>query len=232
MLHSLNAIRVDGYWRLPSTDYSRLFLRHLFASINSLENFQFTNSIPASLILDHFGNQNQIFPFNVVLQLLKIYGGSETPLEQFTLNVEKVCQFYARVILQIETRSKEYIPLTPFMIKWQQALIDDGCEASPTALMLRGIAIVEPAPAALGGGRVYRFESSELPITGDPAPILARLFAARPRWELASMEPYLESVARLLGPKTKAADLIVKHARISVDPNTGLKIVTPLINAL
>ena len=244
MLRSLDAIRVDGAWRLASNDYSRLFIKHLLASINSLEVSQINTAISMSLILAQFADHNTLFPAKIVSQLLEQYKdipvSSATDLEDpmdhdlFKLNITKICQFYALLLLPPTDPTLQKSPkqLSTFMIEWQQALIDDGCEATPTVTMLRGIAIVDPAPISLGGGRVYRFEARDLPITGDPAPILMRLFAVRPRWELASMEPYLKSVAHLSGSKTKVADLIIKHARISVDPVTGNKIVTPLINAL
>lgn len=229
------AVLVDGYYRCLGADLSCRLFKSLFAGL-TLRDRHVTETFLQEELIDCLvgdGGELDIVPLPILEHFLSLYTtrvpqegearpgdgeGREQDRERFQLDETRVCRFFAQELL----RARAVWNLSELMRAWQQLTSD--LTPDPHR-MLVGLALLEPIPGREDDLRVIHFPAARLPL--EPVALFETLFERRPRWEYGSLEPYVEGAARCLG--VSAADLIVRHGRISVDPVSQRRIVTPLV---
>lgn len=212
------AIIVDGYYRLPSSEYLCRFFKLLF-SLLTMADLDINGDLTKQSILELFSEEQEEFPTNTIEQLLNVYANKVSSDELLHFNDRRICRFYAEELL----KARPVWIYTEFLDAWRQLTID----IQPRMEFLAGLVLEGTVPGEADQRRITYFPAASLPV--DIVARFGRLFEANPRWELVKIRPFVEGIATALN--VDLLDLIVKHARISVDPS-GKEIVTPLLGGI
>ena len=154
------------------------------------------------------------YPAEVIDNIIDCYSLPES--DRCIWNTRKMCTFFAHGLFAARAIWIE----SEFFAAWQSLLTPS--EIVPTVEMLVGIALRETFSAS--EARLTYFPTTALPT--EPLALFGALFAAKPRWLLTEMEPYLVAAARQLG-LSAPIDLAIKYARVSGDP--AERVITPLL---
>lgn len=212
------ALLIDGHYRCLGADLTCRLLKSLFAGITLRDRRAHESFHRDELIrcLDYEDGEGDL-PLPILEHFLSLYT-REQGTDTLVLDEVRVCRFFAQELL----RARTVWSLSELMRAWRQLA---GDLAPDPHRMLVGLALLEPMPGQEDDLRVVYFPATRLPL--EPAALFGALFERRLRWEYAVLETYVEEAARCLG--LSAADLIVRHGRISIDPASQRKIVTPLL---
>ncbi|BDA43076.1 Sister chromatid cohesion protein DCC1 [Coccomyxa sp. Obi] len=199
-LQARGAMELDGCWRIISAGHLAHLLEVLLLS--AAQHGWRLDAMPvqeACSVLQADGFNPRVAQHCLRLHSALDASTSDTP-PLLSLDHRKVCLHFARKLLT----QQERWPLDQFLEEWQ-ASVSEGMRVDLS--MLRGEARQEEA----GGEKLLcHFPAAALPT--DPASRFAALFAARPRWELPDLEPYL---ADLQVPGRSAEFLLLTYARAS-----------------
>ena len=202
----LNALEIDGYWRLLDPDYFNSVLGHVLNLID--ENSWPLDAVPVEEVL---GVLKDLEPEEVILNVLETIGEERKPADGkeedgdsrllFHVDQTKVAVNFAQVILQKAGR----FHLDDFMSVWSCSLPENFDK--PNAEMLRGMALVDAKSVPPS---VSYFPKADLP--EDAASRFDFLFRTREKWTREDVEPYL---ADLTTAKLDVGAILMKHARSS-----------------
>lgn len=210
----LGAVLINGHYRIIGSDCTSRFLRTLFSTL-ILQDWCSADLLDRDALIECLCSDGESeFPAQLVGNLLHLYG--EDTDQGWRMDQSKVGRFYARELL----RARPVWRLSEFVEGWRRLIGD----IEPSLVFLDGIALLETVVGD-DDQRVTYFPAEELPL--DPASRFRRLFEVCARWELERIEIYVEGAAKHLDVNT--LDLIVRHCRISGEPHTGKRIVTPLL---
>ncbi|KAK9915250.1 hypothetical protein WJX75_006737 [Coccomyxa subellipsoidea] len=204
-LQQRGAVELNGRWRVISPGHLATLLEVLLLS--AAQHGWRHDSLPvqeACTVLQSDGFDPRVAQHCLRLHSTLDASATDMPAT-VTLDQGKVCLHFARKLLL----QQERWPLDQYLEEWQ-ASVPEGIAVDLD--MLRGEALREEA----GGEEMLRsFPAAAL--SADPAARFAALFAARPRWELPDLEPYLSD---LQVPGRSAEFLLLTYARASQDsPN-------------
>lgn len=215
----LSAVLINGHYRIIGAECTLRFFRSLFAAL-VLQDWSSEDVLNRDSLIETLcasgrdaDEEESEFPAELVGNFLYLYG--EDTEWGWKMNKDKICRFYARELL----RARPVWRLSEFTSAWRRLAND----LEPSITLLNGIALVE-STAGNDDQKITSFFAEDLPL--DPDSRFKRLFEVCPRWEMEKIEMYVEGLGKYLEVDT--LDLIVKHCRISVDANTGKRIVTTL----
>lgn len=227
------AVLIDGHYRCLGADLTCRLFKSLFAGL-TLRDQHATGTFSKKELMSCLvcgGDEGEIdlVPLPILEHFLSIYtkmaqqedgdGNVRGPdREKRCFDETRVCRFFAQELL----RARAVWNLSELMRAWQQLT---GDLTPDPHRMLVGLALLEAIPGREDELRVMHFPAARLPM--EPVALFEALFERRSRWEYDTIEPYVEAAARSLD--LSAADLIVRHGRISVDPVSQRRIVTPLV---
>jgi len=202
----LNALEIDGYWRLLDSDYFNSVLGHVLNLID--ENSWPLDAVPVEEVLAVL---KELEPEEVILNVLETIGEERKPANDddgdtdsrllFRIDQMKVAVNFAQVILQKAGR----FHLDDFMSVWSCSLPENFDK--PNAEMLRGMALVDAKSVPPS---VSYFPKADLP--EDAASRFDFLFRTREKWTREDIEPYL---ADLTTAKLDVGAILMRHARSS-----------------
>ncbi|CAI7999148.1 Sister chromatid cohesion protein DCC1 [Geodia barretti] len=200
-LQKLQACLISGYWRLLEADYVEQAVQHILALLEE-KDWPWTR-VPLSSTSHHL---QELLPRFVIKHCLDCYGTKISREDNseadtyYELSVEKVCQFYAVLLL----RQAGKFNYSEFMESWQQS-VPLGMETDLgqlRRLALRDMSAMPPV--------IWYFPLSTLP--QEPADRFNCLFSARQRWTQNDIEPYIDDLAT---PTQSLSALLLKYARVS-----------------
>lgn len=215
-LQSLDAVLINGYWRLLGAEWQSRFFRLLFANMTMGGVNLSRHYTTREQIIDVFIENSEEFPIDLINNMISAFTIKEGN-GFLSWNALKICRFFA--IRLFKTKSS-WPRFSEFFSAWRQLTGD----FEPNAQMLDGLALLKAIPGCDGEYNLTWLPAASLPL--DPVQRFARLFDCCERWELARLEPFVEEAARALG--VTSMELIVKFARISID-GQGHQIATPLV---
>ncbi|CAH3173248.1 unnamed protein product [Porites lobata] len=209
-LMKMEALEIDGHWRLLDADYKE----HVVVRILSLleEKDWSYEAIPAKECCDIL---EELEPRNILEHCLNCYGeitDMDSDTGEGTVHYrfleDKICRFYAEYLLRQAGRFNYH----EFMESWLQS-VPEGM--STKSEHLSGIALTDmkSIPPV-----IWHFPASEL--SDDPALRFMKLFKVQPKWTLEEIEPYIRN---LVAPGQSLNALLMKFARSSKDA-TGVKV--------
>jgi sister chromatid cohesion protein DCC1 len=199
-LKELEAVQFDCDWFVLEQEYQMKVLSYLLKLFTE-------NSWPLDCVQkkDTLETLSELVNPEILSQVFDIYctpmqGG--TP-DQFSLDKVKVSRFYGDFLL-VEGSS---FALDEFRDMWQKAL-PEGIKADISHLA--GLALVMETGSGTSSSQtiVKRFPESSLPNTIQAR--LEVLFAAREKWSVADLTPYIQP---LTTPKLNVNALLTKYAR-------------------
>lgn len=199
------------------SDYLCRFFRALFAALD-MNDLAYFDEIPTEKIVLLLSADGE-FPIEVARHILKSYSHQqeESPSCWSRLECQKICRFFANELFKDRKTWGEQ----EFLKEWNR-VIGGLC---PRLEMLRGLALIDKSSPGDAEASMTFFPASSLPL--DPIERFQVLFQTKSRWELGAIEVYVEDAAKVKSLET--IDLIVKHARITLDPKTLTKTVTALL---
>ncbi|XP_078318948.1 sister chromatid cohesion protein DCC1-like isoform X2 [Crassostrea virginica] len=212
-LKKLKACQIEGLWRVLDFNFLSQVLNHIIQLCE--ENDWLSTGIPLEECMETLG---QLFPKEVITHIIQCYADEmksapsqrdqdpeDQPMEIdakfFTFNEDKVCQFFAELIL----RSSGKFNFKEFLRVWEQT-VPQGMKTSLS--QLEGIALIEKdaVPEVIG---YYPVE--DLP--EDVGERFNQLFKTREKWSLADISPYIRDMTT---KKLDVGGLLTKYARASM----------------
>ncbi|KAI8814557.1 sister chromatid cohesion protein Dcc1 [Cladochytrium replicatum] len=224
-LENLNAIEIEGYWRLLDTRYVAYVIEQIIASCNILGQSTPEDLSAVSLIaiVGELKSDIDDIPEDIVHHILKVFSDSSEHVEPndviFKLSDSKVCRFFGEEILKekLGNRRNAVADVIPFLKLWSSRVPDTFTVSMD---MLKGIALIGDAPQ----GKVLSYFTLETLLNSDPRcssdlrTRLKILFDVRRRWAHDEIIVYLKD----LEPDQKALDaFLLKNARLVTISNEG-----------
>jgi len=193
-LKQFECLELDGMWFILDQDYQMKVLSYILRFFDE-NSWKFDCVQKAETVAEI----SSLVPSEVVEQVFDIYcspmlGGTS---DEFSLDKDKVCRFYGDFLLAANTA---YL-LPEFLEMWQNA-VPDGITTDIG--QLAGLVLVEDKDPPV----IKRFTESSLPPSITDR--LSVLFAARERWTLDEISPF---VSTLTTNKLNVNALLTKHAR-------------------
>ncbi|XP_052257411.1 sister chromatid cohesion protein DCC1-like [Dreissena polymorpha] len=208
-LEKMQAIVIDGYWRVLDFDFLVQVMSHLLQLCD--ENSWLDQGIPIQECLSVL---QDIFPRTVIEHVLKNFADKITPatgkdddekhmqidIDYYRLNEDKVCRFFAEQILKHARKFN----LSQFLSTWEKS-VPDGMKTSVS--QLEGIALIDrdSNPEVI----------SYMTVDTLPEEISERfnhLFRIREKWSLPEITPYIKD---LTTDKMDVTAMLTKYARAS-----------------
>lgn len=198
-LEALDAVEINGYWRLVDSKYMDSILTMLLH--NAVLNDWPLNALPKNELVNALKSDG--FPRIVAGHCLRVYGskvdaGSDDG-SLWKLDERRVCGHFAKQILKAGKMRME-----KFMEEWR-CKIPHGMQANFD--MLEGEVLTERIGVET---LVSAFSISSLP--SKPAERFSILFKERPKWEWKDLEPYIRD---LKVPGLSSEGLLLKYTRRS-----------------
>ncbi|XP_013149485.1 PREDICTED: sister chromatid cohesion protein DCC1 [Papilio polytes] len=197
-LEKIQAVKIDGYYRLLEFDYEFRVLSYMLDLIEE-------NSWPLNRISKEttFESLKDLVPESVLEALFKFYTVEtckEDGIQYYQYKQDKVCRFLARVLL----KSAGKFNFAEFLQAWRDS-VPEGMITDES--LLSGIAIVDKntTPQVVWG-----FSENDLP--DDINERFKKLFHTKAKWTVDEISPYIESYAT---EKLNVNALLTKHARAS-----------------
>lgn len=197
-LENIQAIEIDGFYRLLEFDYEFRVLSYMLDLIE--ENSWHLEKISKEITLDSL---KDLCPLSIIESMFKFYteeSVEEDGVQYYKYKQEKVCRFLARVLL----KSAGKFNLTEFMQAWRDS-VPEGMVTDES--MLWGIALVDKTSSP---PVVWGFTEAELPENINER--FKVLFQAKPKWSVDQISPYIECYAT---EKLNVNALLTKYARAS-----------------
>lgn len=198
-LRVIDALQIEGYWRLLEFDFLTQVLSHIL-QLTEEEDWLFAG-VPVKSCCDVLG---ELYLRCVVEHVLRIYSedteNSASDDELLKLSEDKICRFFAK--LTIKNTGK--FNLAEFMQVWKQC-VPEGM--TPNLRQLEGMALVNKSSKP---EVISYFPVEELP--QDIGQRFNILFQTHEKWTLTEITPYLKD---LEGEKQNIGSMLLKFARAS-----------------
>lgn len=179
-LRDSHALLVDGRYRVLSTAYTERVFDMVLALVT--ENDWKLDAVPRDECVDALTQ----FPDFVVKHVLGVFGTKLSTAEAaFSLDPKGVLVFRAEQILRA-AQGKSW-ELSMFMSAWTET-VPDSWALAPDLEVLNGLVLLETVGKA-GTQYVTYFPRHKL--SKVPSARFAELFAARPKWLLPDITPFL-----------------------------------------
>ena len=203
-LKKLQALEIDGYWRILETEYAE---KVVVAILNLLDGNSWSyDRVPIKETCDLL---EELEPRFVIAHCLQCYGEVVSmEMEQdseetyYKLSEAKICTFYAEFLLRPAGRFNYH----EFMEAWRQS-VPEGMHVDETHLQGIALSDMTTSPPV-----IWHFPKENLP--SDTAMRFNKLFKTRAKWTLEDIEPFL---ADLESPGQSLKALLLKYARCSTD---------------
>lgn len=195
-LNVIDAVCLNGYWRVLDFDYHYRILSLFLDLINS--NSWSIESIPAAEVLSEL---KDLIPELILQHLVKIY---TDPVENsdsgsmVKLKADKVCRFLAEALL----RSLNRFNLKDFLKAWQDS-VPEGLKVD--VKQLEGLALIDSDTKP---PIISLYPESDLP--EEIQPRIEELFTVREKWTFDQIKPYVEPLATA---QLNVNALLTKYAR-------------------
>ncbi|XP_059055968.1 sister chromatid cohesion protein DCC1 isoform X2 [Achroia grisella] len=197
-LEKIQAIQIDGYYRLLDFDYEFRVLSYMLDLID--ENSWALDKISKDITLESL---KDLVPRSILEAMFRFYT-LETSIEDgaqcYKYKEDKVCSFLARVLL----KSAGKFNLVEFLQAWSDS-VPEGMITNES--LLSGIALIDKTstPQVIWG-----FAESDLP--EDINERFKILFQTKAKWTVDQISPYIECYAT---EKMNVNALLTKYARAS-----------------
>lgn len=209
-LKKIEALEIDGHWRLLDADYKD---RVVTGILTLLEEKDWSyEAVPVKECCDIL---EELEPRNILEHCLNCYGeitsmdsDSGDNIVHYSLSEDKICRFYAEYLLRQAGRFNYH----EFMDSWQQS-VPEGMTTKPEHLAGIALTDMKSLPPV-----IWHFPASDLP--DDPVLRFMKLFKVQPKWTFDEIQPYIQDLA---APGQSLNALLMKHARSSTDV-TGVKV--------
>ncbi|KAJ2941258.1 hypothetical protein O0L34_g3456 [Tuta absoluta] len=197
-LEKIQAVYIDGYYRLLEFDYEFRVLSYMLDLID--ENSWPIDKISREITLDSL---KELVPLPILEAMFKFY--TEKSIEEegtqyYKYDQDKVCRYLARVLLKSAGRFN----LAEFLQAWKDS-VPDGMVTSES--LLTGIALIDKTttPQVIWG-----FSESDLPDEINER--FKILFQTKSKWTVDEISPYVECYTT---EKMNVNALLTKYARAS-----------------
>lgn len=199
-LDRLQACMIDGYWRLFDLDYRDSVFQHILTVLEE-EDWSF-RVVPLEATCQKL---EELEPRFAIEHCLKCYGNvftSDTGTTYCELSEEKVCQFYAELLLRPAGKFNYH----EFMESWRQS-VPEGMRTN--LVQLKGLALADMncMPPV-----IWHFPVSNLP--QETTARFNKLFSVREKWTHDEIEPYIRDLEM---PTQSLNALLLKHVRVSTN---------------
>ncbi|KAM3961440.1 sister chromatid cohesion protein DCC1 [Aphomia sociella] len=197
-LEKIQAILIDGYYRLLEFDYEFRVLSYMLDLIE--ENSWPLDRISRETTLESL---KDLVPRPILEAMFRFYAKEtveEDGVHYYQYNQDKICCFLARVLL----KSAGKFNLAEFLQAWRDS-VPEGMVTNES--LLSGIALIDKTttPQVIWG-----FSESDLP--EDINERFKVLFQTRAKWTVEQISPYIECYAT---EKMNVNALLTKYARAS-----------------
>ncbi|XP_045455623.1 sister chromatid cohesion protein DCC1 [Melitaea cinxia] len=197
-LLKIQAIEIDGYYRLLEFDYEFRVLSYMLDLIE--ENSWPLNKISKEIT---FESLKDLVPKCILEAMFMFYTDKsveEDGVQFYKYKEDKVCRFLARVLL----KSAGKFNLAEFLQAWKDS-VPEGMTTDESLLL--GIALIDKTctPQVVWG-----FSETDLP--EDINERFKVLFITKAKWTVAEISPYIELYAT---EKLNVNALLTKYARAS-----------------
>lgn len=208
-LDKMQALVIDGYWRVLDFDFLVQVMTHLLQLCD--ENDWTHSGIPVE---ECVGVLQELYPRNVIEHVLKNFSTKMTPqaaddeeedrmhidIDYYKLDEDKVCRFFAEQILKHARKFN----LNQFLSTWEKS-VPEGMKTS--LFQLEGMALIEreSTPEVI----------SYLSVDTLPEDINERfdtLFRTKEKWRLDEISPYIKDLET---DKMDVTAMLTKFARAS-----------------
>ncbi|XP_013191769.2 sister chromatid cohesion protein DCC1 [Amyelois transitella] len=197
-LNKIQAIEIDGYYRLLEFDYEFRVLSYMIDLIE--ENSWPLNRISKEITLDSL---KDLVPLAILESMFGFYtfeSVKEGGVQYYQYKEDKVCRFLARVLL----KNAGKFNLVEFLQAWNDS-VPEGM--TPHESLLSGIALIDKTTTPKV---VWGFSESDL--LEDINERFKILFQTRPKWTVDEISPYINCYAT---DKMNVNALLTKYARAS-----------------
>ncbi|KAJ3049463.1 Sister chromatid cohesion protein DCC1 [Rhizophlyctis rosea] len=207
-LKEVEALEIDGHWRLLDPAYQETVLRLLIVSAiaDDIPLSHMTLEDAARLLND--ADDDDGIPKSVSMHVLIAFADKDGENEQtYAISSSKVCRFLGQQLLANSTRHSQ--SLTSFLQSWSEN-VPEPFEVEID--MLKGTALIhnDELPRT-----IQYFPKSTLP--SEAKQRFERLFDVKRKWSYDELLPYIDDLA----PDKKKLDaLLMKYARMSKSANT------------
>ncbi|KRT80975.1 hypothetical protein AMK59_5036 [Oryctes borbonicus] len=202
-LKALNAITISNKLRILDFEYHFRVLSYMLKLID--ENSWQLDEIDYEETMNAL---NELIPTNILNNLFDLYLEESKVIDGLQLyryNEEKVCKFFAQVLLH----SAGKFNLNEFLQAWAES-VPEGMVV--TEDMLHGIAIIDRKSIP---NVIWAFQEESLPENINER--FQVLFEAREKWTVKEIAPYIQS---LTTEKFDVNALLAKYARASTVQGT------------
>ncbi|KAJ8710177.1 hypothetical protein PYW07_009543 [Mythimna separata] len=197
-LEKIQAIEIDGHYRLLEFDYEFRVLSYMLDLID--ENSWLLDRISKETTIESL---KELVPLPILEATFRFYT-TESVLEDgvqfYKYKQDKVCRFLARVLL----KSAGKFNLIEFLQAWRDS-VPDGMVTDES--LLSGIALVDKSTTPQV---VWGFSENDLPEEINER--FKILFQTKPKWTVDQISPYIECYAT---EKLNVNALLTKYARAS-----------------
>ncbi|XP_064010277.1 sister chromatid cohesion protein DCC1 isoform X1 [Pogoniulus pusillus] len=204
-LQTIDACKIEGYWRILEFDYEMKLLNHVTQLIDS-ESWSLSK-VPLRTCLEELGS---LEPREMIEHILLSYGRKyidDAGEVYFEMQEDKICRATAQMLLQNAVKFN----LSEFQEVWQQSVP----EGMTTRLdQLKGLALVDRSSRP---ETIFLLKVEDLP--EDNQERFNSLFSIREKWTEEDIAPYIQD---LCAEKQTVGVLLTKYARSSVQ--NGVKV--------
>ncbi|XP_075985772.1 sister chromatid cohesion protein DCC1 [Anticarsia gemmatalis] len=197
-LDKIQAVEIDGYYRLLEFDYEFRVLSYMLDLID--ENSWLLDRISKETTLDSL---KDLVPPPILAAMFKFYTVPsilEDGVQYYEYKQDKVCKFLARVLL----KSAGKFNLAEFLQAWRDS-VPEGMVTDES--LLSGIALIDKSSTPQV---VWGFAESDLPEGINER--FKILFQTKAKWTVDQISPYIECYAT---EKLNVNALLTKYARAS-----------------
>ncbi|XP_037298438.1 sister chromatid cohesion protein DCC1 isoform X1 [Manduca sexta] len=197
-LERIQAIKIDGYYRLLDFDYEFRVLSYMLDLIE--ENSWALDRISKEITLDSL---KDLVPMSILEAMFRFYtleSVEEDGVQFYKYKEDKICKFLARVLL----KSSGKFNLAEFLQAWRDS-VPDGMTTDES--QLAGIALIDKTSTPQV---VWGFSDTDLPENINER--FKLLFQTKTKWTVDQISPYIECYATV---KLNVNALLTKYARAS-----------------
>uniref|UniRef100_A0A2A4JVD1 Sister chromatid cohesion protein DCC1 n=1 Tax=Heliothis virescens TaxID=7102 RepID=A0A2A4JVD1_HELVI len=197
-LEKIQAIEIDGFYRLLEFDYEFRVLSYMLDLID--ENSWVFDRISKEVTMESL---KELVPTSILEAMFRFYTTAsiiEDGVQYYQYKQDKVCRFLARVLL----KSAGKFNLVEFLEAWRDS-VPEGMVTDES--MLSGIALVDKTSTPQV---VWGFSEGDLP--EEIHERFKILFQTKAKWTVDQISPYIECYAT---EKLNVNAILTKYARAS-----------------
>ncbi|PZC72165.1 hypothetical protein B5X24_HaOG211790 [Helicoverpa armigera] len=197
-LEKIQAIEIDGFYRLLEFDYEFRVLSYMLDLID--ENSWVFDRISKEVTMESL---KELVPNSILEAMFRFYTSTsviEDGVQYYQYKQDKVCRFLARVLL----KSAGKFNLVEFLEAWRDS-VPEGMVTDES--MLSGIALVDKTSTPQV---VWGFSEGDLP--EEIHERFKILFQTKAKWTVDQISPYIECYAT---EKLNVNAILTKYARAS-----------------